>query len=79
MSSLRRIASNCSRSSAESIDSGEVPQMRVPVAWPAGDASQRSSGIANFKGVWPPNCTITPSGRSASITLSTSSKVSGSK
>ena len=34
---------------------------------------------ARLMGVWPPNCTITPSGRSASMTLSTSSRVSGSK
>ena len=45
------MASNCSRSSARSIDSGEVPQMRVPVARPSGLSSQRSSGIASFKGV----------------------------
>lgn len=31
------------------------------------------SAVASFSGVWPPNCTMMPSGRSFSITLSTSS------
>lgn len=39
----------------------------------------RNSGTARFSGVWPPNWTITPSGRSFSTMCITSSKVSGSK
>ncbi|OPZ22738.1 MAG: hypothetical protein BWZ10_00286 [candidate division BRC1 bacterium ADurb.BinA364] len=46
-----------SRSSARSIVSGVVPSMRTP-------ARARSAAI--FSGVCPPNCTITPSGRSFS-------------
>ena len=34
---------------------------------------------ARLRGVCPPNCTMMPSGRSASTTLSTSSTVRGSK
>ncbi len=41
----------CLRSSARSIDSGEVPIMFTPAAF---------SGRARFSGVCPPNCTITP-------------------
>ena len=37
------------------------------------------SARARFKGVWPPNWTITPSGWTRSQILSTSSVVSGSK
>lgn len=36
-------------------------------------------GSASERGVCPPNCTMMPSGRSVSITLSTSSTVRGSK
>ena len=39
----------------------------------------RFSGSARLSGVWPPNCTITPSGFSVSQMLSTFSSVSGSK
>ena len=42
-----------SRSSAMSIESGEVPMIGAPAA---------SSARASFSGVWPPNCTITPFG-----------------
>ena len=56
------------RSSAASIDSGDVP-------------ATSSAGIspASLSGVWPPSDTITLYGRSAASTLSTSSLVSGSK
>ena len=50
--------------------SGVVPMMGAPAA-----ASARDS----FSGVWPPYCTITPSGFSFSMISMTSSKVSGSK
>ena len=50
--------------------SGVVPMMGAPAAASARD---------NFSGVWPPNCTITPSGFSFSMISMTSSKVSGSK
>jgi hypothetical protein len=53
-----------------SIMSGVVPMMGTPLA-------SRSS--ASFSGVWPPYCTITPSGFSLSTISSTSSSVSGSK
>ena len=46
-------ASKRSRSSARSIASGDVPRIGTPA---------RSSGTASLSGVWPPNCTITPSG-----------------
>ena len=61
------------------MDSGDVPQIVVPVRRPSGAFNQWSRGMASFKGVWPPNWTMTPAGCSASITLSTSSSVSGSK
>ena len=56
------------RSSAASIESGDVP-------------ATSSAGIspASLSGVWPPSDTITRCGRSAASTLSTSSLVSGSK
>ena len=38
-----------------------------------------SSARDSFSGVWPPNCTITPSGFSLARISSTSSRVSGSK
>ena len=38
-----------------------------------------SSGSANFSGVCPPSCTMTPIGFSRSTISSTSSSVSGSK
>src|SRR5882762_8978321 len=41
------------RSSARSIDSGEVPMIGTPAAF---------RGSARFRGVCPPNCTITPTG-----------------
>jgi carbamoyl-phosphate synthase large subunit len=62
------------RSSARSIESGEVPRILTP-------ASCRPS--ASFSGVWPPNCTTQatspPALRSRSITAMTSSNVNGSK
>ena len=42
-------------------------------------APAAASARDSFSGVWPPYCTITPSGFSFSITSITSSKVSGSK
>jgi carbamoyl-phosphate synthase large subunit len=59
-----------SRSSARSMESGEVPRMGTP---------SRKSGTARLSGVWPPNCTMTPSGFSCSMMASTSSRVRGSK
>jgi hypothetical protein len=59
-----------SRSSARSIESGEVPMIGTPLA---------SSAFASLSGVWPPYCTITPTGFSSSTISSTSSSVSGSK
>jgi hypothetical protein len=59
-----------SRSSATSIESGVVPTMGAPAA---------ASGRASFSGVWPPYCTITPSGFSFAMISITSSNVSGSK
>src|SRR5947208_13190644 len=63
-----------SRSSARSMASGEVPRIGT---------SASSSARASFNGVWPPNCTITPTSvplvRSVSMISSTSSAVSGSK
>jgi len=59
-----------SRSSARSIESGEVPITGTPLA---------SSACASFSGVCPPYCTITPSGFSSSTISSTSSSVSDSK
>ena len=50
--------------------SGEVPMIGTPAC---------SKGTASFSGVWPPNWTITPLGRSVSTMFITSSKVSGSK
>ena len=59
-----------SRSSAMSMESGDVPMMGAPAA---------SSARDSLSGVWPPYCTITPSGISLSMISSTSSRVSGSK
>ena len=53
-----------------SIASGWVPSSGTPAA---------SSPAASLSGVWPPNWTTTPSGRSTSTIPSTSSSVSGSK
>ena len=54
--------------------SGEVPRIGMPAF---------SSASASFSGVWPPNCTMTPSSvpaaDSARRISSTSSAVSGSK
>src|SRR5439155_1753777 len=58
------------RSSARSMASGEVPRIGTP-------ASRR--GTASLSGVWPPNWTTTPSGRSFSTMFRTSSSVRGSK
>ena len=43
------------------------------------DGVRAGAEDARFSGVWPPNWTITPSGRSFSTMCITSSKVSGSK
>ena len=61
---------NLSRSSAKSILSGEVPIIFPPEA---------SISNASFKGVWPPKCTIIPSGFSLLIIETVSSIVRGSK
>jgi hypothetical protein len=50
--------------------SGLVPMMGTPLA---------SRPSASLSGVWPPYCTITPTGFSLSTISSTSSSVSGSK
>ena len=50
--------------------SGLVPMIGTPLA---------SSSSASFSGVWPPYCTITPSGFSTATISSTSSSVTGSK
>jgi hypothetical protein len=61
----------------------EAPAVLGEVDRLAARAEQRHAGAsqaaASFSGVWPPNWTITPSGRSTSTTPSTSSSVSGSK
>ena len=69
-SSFLTISLNRSRSSARSMASGEVPRMVTP-------SFHRLR--ARFSGVWPPNCTITPTGLSVLTTCSTSSNVRGSK
>ena len=53
-----------------SMESEDVPSILTPAL---------SRGTASFKGVWPPNWTITPKGFSLSIMAMTSSKVRGSK
>ncbi len=62
------------RSSARSIESGEVPRISTPAS---------CSGSASFSGVCPPNCTRhdtdAPALCSFVITAITSSNVSGSK
>ena len=68
--SSRAILSKRRRSSAMSIASGDVPRIFTPAA---------SSGRVSLSGVWPPSCTITPSGCSRCTISSTSSNVSGSK
>ena len=52
------------------IMSGDVPTIGTPFA---------SSASASLSGVWPPYCTITPTGFSLSTISSTSSSVNGSK
>ena len=68
MSSSPHRAFHRSRSSARSMESGLVPS-----------TSSGGSRPASFSGVCPPRATTMPSGRSASTTFITSSKVSGSK
>ena len=68
--SSARSAAKRWRSSARSMASGGVPRMDTPA---------RSSGTVSFSGVWPPNWTMTPRGRSRSTMFITSSNVSGSK
>jgi hypothetical protein len=62
------------RSSARSIESGDVPRILTPAL---------CSASASFSGVCPPNCTrhetSPPADRSVSITAITSSNVSGWK
>ena len=74
MSRLDSSAANRLRSSARSIESGEVPRMRTPAFCSARDS---------LSGVCPPNCTrhatSPPADASVSITAITSSKVSGWK
>src|SRR5215213_5521970 len=48
----------------------QEPRIRTPAT---------SSSCASFRGLWPPNCRITPSGSSRLMTSSTCSAVSGSK
>mmetsp|Transcript_7072 Transcript_7072/g.14105 ORF Transcript_7072/g.14105 Transcript_7072/m.14105 type:complete len:228 (-) Transcript_7072:225-908(-) len=83
ISSLFKRAIHLSLSSASSIESGCVPQILTfpsPEAAGIGFSSNHlANGVANFRGVCPPNWTMMPSGRSFSITLSTSSTVNGSK
>mmetsp|Transcript_14341 Transcript_14341/g.41816 ORF Transcript_14341/g.41816 Transcript_14341/m.41816 type:complete len:356 (-) Transcript_14341:2023-3090(-) len=83
MLSLVSTSNQRSRSSARSIASGGVPQISqlpLPLAAGTGSAFKTwSSCLEIFSGVWPPNDTITPSGRSTSMTFSTSSRVIGSK
>lgn len=83
MSSFCRTVYHWSRSSAASIDDGCVPQMRTgpspEAAWIGLASKYLASGVASLSGVWPPNWTMMPSGRSFSMTLSTSSTVNGSK
>ena len=63
-----------SRSSARSIESGDVPIILTPAS---------CSGSASFSGVCPPYCTTTetspPASRSRVMIENTSSNVSGSK
>ena len=74
MRSSSHSAFHFSRSSARSIDAGDVPAIR-----------SSGSSPASFNGVCPPSETITRGATpplasvSAAITLSTSSRVSGSK
>ena len=66
MSISCRSSANLPRSSARSIASGEVPRIGNPSS---------CSVRASSSGVWPPNCAITPTGRSARQTARTSSAV----
>ena len=72
-SSDSKPAKRC-RSSARSMESGDVPRILTPACW---------SPSASLSGVWPPNCTrhdtSPPPARSVSITAITSSNVSGWK
>ena len=74
MSSSDSSAANRLRSSARSIESGDVPRILTPAS---------CSASASLSGVWPPNCTrhdtSPPADRSVSITAITSSNVSGWK
>jgi hypothetical protein len=74
ISRLDSNAANRLRSSARSIESGEVPRIRTPAFCSASDS---------FNGVCPPNCTrhemSAPADRSVSMTAITSSNVSGWK
>ena len=58
------------RSSARWMAEGGVPKMWTPAS---------ASGTERFSGVWPPSCTMMPSGCSRRMMLSRSSSVSGSK
>ena len=68
--SFFRKAVKCSRSSARSIDSTEVPISGAP---------ERFRPEARLSGVWPPNCTMMPFGLTSWTMFITSSWVSGSK
>jgi len=74
MLSSRRNSAKRSRSSARSIESGDVPRILT---------SARCSASASFSGVWPPNCTrhetSPPPERSTLMIAMTSSNVSGWK
>jgi hypothetical protein len=70
MPSLFRSAPKRLRSSARSMESGEVPMMGAPAS---------ESRTARLRGVCPPNWTMMPSGFSTSTMFITSSNVSGSK
>ena len=77
-----RTAAPCSRAESSSAPKraavlGGVD--RVDARPEHGARRPRCSPAARRSGVWPPNCTITPSGCSSSTTASTSSSVSGSK
>ena len=56
------------------ISLSSAPLLHSPLAAGMGlSSSAFCSAVASLSGVWPPNCTMMPSGRSFSITFSTSS------
>ena len=68
-------ALNWSRSSALAITSAVAPIISTPYF---SSTPRRARSMARFKPVWPPSVGNRASGRSASITLATTSQVSGS-